>query len=418
MSFLLIFAVIAVFAAGTAVLTYWIYRVRVMHISFIPFRHSLQISMISVLSTIVFFFLIKVETRLLMIVLILVLSSLLVALELFLRKVSGSANKEIKKYRISQGKNGIQVKYSEAREASGDYPRAYMTESFFKSFHYITMCDGETSPKNKKPSNHFTVTNGIRETSDQPKLWSSKLMFLGGSTTFAREVPDDLTFASYVQRKINLGSGGVKVINHGKEGATVIDRVNWLINESQTNPGDMIVIYFGCNDCGWQIRGKFFTGDQFAFQSPLLFVLNRYKNRAFELLNWLHGELAHRHNKWCADHVFKQTVSELQRAKEWAEFRGLKYLVVLQPHVYVSKVVTQYENSLRGRFSFFLPDQLRIAYPRYEEFIKNCGYGVSLTTIYDGLDHSVYLDWAHVNARGNEVISENLYREIKNRNWL
>ena len=421
--------VLAIFAVVAPVFIYWIYRVRVLGVFYIPFRHILQISMISLLLTTVLFSLVKVETRLLMVVLILILSSSLGALELFLRKVSGSTNKGTNNFKTSQGKNGLQVKYCEAREASGDYPRVYMTESFYHTMRQTTMSERKTSPKIKELGEHydqatdylgpgFSVVNGVRGTSDQPKLWSSKLIFLGGSTTYCREVPDDLTFASFVQRKINLGSRGVKVFNHGQEGATVVNRVNCLISEVPTKSGDTIIVYFGANDSGWHVHGLTSSGPQVAFQSPMLVVLNRYKNRGFEVLKWLHGELAYNHNKRCANGAFKRTVSELQRAKEWAELRGLNYLVVLQPHVYVSKVVSEYENSIAGRFSFFLRDQLRIAYPKYEEFVKKCGYGVSFSTIFDDLAHSVYLDWCHTNARGNEIISENLYSEIKNRHWL
>ena len=422
---------IAVFVFGLPVLAYWIYRVHVMGVFFIPIRHILQLFGISAFSIIVSFSLVKAESRLLTIVLILILSSSLGALELFLRKVSKKFNKETGNYRVSQGKNGVQVKYSEAREASGDYPRVYMTESYFNSIQYGTMYERETSPKIREPGEHYdqafdylapgiSVTKGIRGTSDQPKLWSRKLLFFGGSTTFGgREVPDDLTFPSFVQRRVNLESGGeVKVINHGQGGATVIDRVNWLINETPTNPGDIVVFYFGANDCGWRVRGMTFHGYQINFQSPLLVVLNRYKDKGFEVLRWLHGELAHSHNKRYADRAFKKTVSELQRAKKWAELQELRFLVVLQPHLYLSKVVSEYENSLVGRFSFFMRDQLRIAYPKYEEFVKKCGYGVSFTTIFDDLEHSVYLDWCHVNARGNEIISDHLYREIKSRHWV
>ena len=421
---------IAAFAVGAPVLPYWIYRVRVMGIFFIPIRHILQISGISSLSITVLLFLVKVETRLSISFVILILSSLLAALEFLLRKVSKNFNKEINSYVIGPGKNGIQVKYSEAREASGDYPRAYMTESYFNSIQYGTMYERETSPKIREPGEHYdqafdylapgiSVTNGIRGTSNQPKVWSRKIMFFGGSTTFGgREVPDDLTFASFVQRRINLESGVVKVINHGQGGATVIDRVNWLINETPTNSNDIVIFYFGANDCGWRVHGTFWSSYQVNFQSPLLLVLNRYRNRGFEVLRWLHGELAHSHNKRYADRAFKKSVLELQRAKEWAVLHDLRFLVVLQPHVYFSKVVSEYEKSLAFKFSFFLRDQLRIAYPKYEEFVKKCGYGVSFTTIFDDLEHSVYLDWCHVNARGNEIISDYIYREIKSRHWV
>ena len=212
-----------------------------------------------------------------------------------------------------------------------------------------------------------------------------------------------------MQRLLNSNSHRTRVINHGKQGATVINRVKWLIEETPITSGDVIVFFFGSNDSGWKINGKLHD----TFRSPLLIITRMALGLRIEILNWLHGELAHLHNKWCADFAFKKTVAELERAKKWADNNDLRFLVVLQPNLFVSRVISKYENSLIGRFSFFLRGQIEIAYPRYEEFVKHCGYGLSFTEIFTDLDHSVFLDWAHVNARGNEIIAENLFREIK-----
>ena len=415
---------IAVFAVGAPVIPYWIYRVRVMRIFFIPIRHILQISGISALSITLFLFLVKVETRLSTSIFILVLSSLLAAFEIFLRRVQPKSGLERIDIKYGNGRNGLQVSYDEAREASGDYPRHYMTESYYDSMRVSGI---ELNPQNnikkmsKKSGVHYgdspnfcaseiSVENGIRTTTDQPTQWNRNLLLFGGSTTFGdREVPDDLTYSSYLQRIINNNSHCIRVINHGKQGASVINRLKWLIEETPTNIGDIIVFYFGDNDSGWIVNGK----SHFTFRSPLLIITSKLLGLRLEILNWLHGELVYLHNKWCADCAFKKTVSELERAKKWADNHDLRFLVVLQPNLFVSKVISKYENSLRGRFSFFLRSQIEIAYPRYEEFVKHCGYGLSFTEIFNNREYSVFLDWAHVNARGNEIIADNLFCEIK-----
>ena len=415
---------IAIFLTSVVLLTYWLARLKVQKIVVLPIRHVWQIFFANFPTIFILSYLVLNEMWLSIVSGMLLLLSLVCLLEFFLRRVQTKSGLERIDIRYNSGKNGLQVSYDEAREASGDYPRRYMTELYYDSMRLLAV---RVSPQNgiknrfKNGGGHYgdsddfclpeiSVKNGIRTTTDQPTQWNQNLLFFGGSTTFGdREVPDDLTYSSYVQRLLNSNSHRTRVINHGKQGATVINRVKWLIEETPITSGDVIVFFFGSNDSGWKINGKLHD----TFRSPLLIITRMALGLRIEILNWLHGELAHLHNKWCADFAFKKTVAELERAKKWADNNDLRFLVVLQPNLFVSRVISKYENSLIGRFSFFLRGQIEIAYPRYEEFVKHCGYGLSFTEIFTDLDHSVFLDWAHVNARGNEIIAENLFREIK-----
>ena len=418
---------IAILLTSVAVLTYWRVRISVQKIAVLPIRHVRQLFFLTFPNTFILSYLVLNEMWLLLVSAILLFLSLVCLLEFFLRQVLIKSGLERIDVRYGIGKNGSQVSYEEAREASGDYPRHYMTELFYNSMRsslishspqngtekMLKTLGGEEYDKSSVDlcGNKFSIKNGIRTTTDQPTQWNNNLLFFGGSTTFGDiEVPDDLTFSSFMQRILNSNFHRTRVINHGKRGATVVDRVKWLIEGTPTTSGDIIVFVFGSNDCGWLVNGKL----QSEFRSPLLIIARRVLGLRIEILNWIHGELAHSHNKWCSDHSFKKTVSELKRAKKWTENHDLRFLVVLQPNLYVSKVNSKYEDYLKGKFSFFLRGQIEIAYPMYEEFVKNCGYGLSLTKIFNNLEHSVFLDWAHVNARGNEIISENIYREIKN----
>jgi lysophospholipase L1-like esterase len=420
---------ISVSAAVVSLVFYWLARIIFLKVFYLPFRHFLELSVLVFPLTFGFCLILIGE---IWAILFLTLFLLVIgALEIFLRRiVEGLQSGQKIEIKYGQGRNGVQVKYPEALIASGDYPRHYMTRSFFQSIQYSTMYERELIPKSKQAGLHYdlafdyqapgiNVVNGLRTTTDQPKLFEKSLLFFGGSTTFgAREVPDDLTFSSFVQRKINENSKKVRVINHGQGGATVVDRVNWLISETPVKEGDIIVFYFGANDCGWLVTSHKRSPKQSDLRSPLLILARRLSDRKVEILNWFHGELVARHNLWCAKTQFKSTVREFDKAKKWAETRNCKFLIVLQPHLYVSKTTSHYEESLRGRFSSFLRDQLRIAYPLYESFVGTCGYGVSASHVLNDIHTSVYVDWCHVNARGNETIANFLYDSLNERGWL
>ncbi len=58
------------------------------------------------------------------------------------------------------------------------------------------------------------------------------------------------------------------------------------------------------------------------------------------------------------------------------------------------------------------------AYKRFEFWIDSVPFGVSATHIFDNSKDSIFLDWTHVNARGNELIANFIFEELKRRKLL
>ena len=55
------------------------------------------------------------------------------------------------------------------------------------------------------------------------------------------------------------------------------------------------------------------------------------------------------------------------------------------------------------------------AYKQYEAWIDTVSYAVSATHIFESAVAPVFLDWCHVNARGNEIIADFIFEELKRR---
>ena len=79
---------------------------------------------------------------------------------------------------------------------------------------------------------------------------------------------------------------------------------------------------------------------------------------------------------------------------------------------------SQYERQLEKRFSVDIRNLVLDAYRRYEEWVKETPYAVSATHIFDNAASPVFLDWAHVNARGNEIIAKFIFEELQRRGML
>lgn len=93
-------------------------------------------------------------------------------------------------------------------------------------------------------------------------------------------------------------------------------------------------------------------------------------------------------------------------------------VAVLQPNIYTLNSKSEYEINLERKFSQDFKTLVRDAYNQYEEWVKTMPYAVSATHIFDSAVAPVFLDWCHVNARGNELIAEFIFEELKRRELI
>ena len=328
-------------------------------------------------------------------------------------------------FRPKRPKLGSRLPFEEAKFASGGYPREYLTDEVFNSAaNRYWKKWSVTEFRISDPTIHFdendiidvdnfSIKNGLRTTTDTPETYDFSILLFGGSTTLMWEVPDDLTYASFLQRRFNLDKK-VRVINHGTLGATVLNRASFLIKRTPINKGDIIIFYFGINDVGQTVYGKPLS----SLRSPLLILFGKSGVQKSEIGKWVSGKLLLRHNSRCSISAFNSTVSAIGKAKKFVESHDAKIMVVLEPNLFCSKTKSGYEKSLRSHWSSFSAGQVKFCYPKYETFVDQCDFGVSLLNIFDNLDSSVYIDWCHVNARGAEIIANSLYRELVNLDYV
>ena len=400
-------------------LLYLLLRARAEKNFYTPLGHIRQISYLIFPTVFIFCFLVlnSLVFHLISILVVILLSGW--GIEALLRRFVANADRTDLSFRSNNSKWGLLLPFEEAKFATGDYPREYLTEGFYNSArHRYWKVWSVNNFQPTDPTVHFdendiinvdnfSIINGLRTTTDQPEKYDFNFLLFGGSTTLMEEVPDDLTYASFLQRRFNLNKK-VRVINHGTPGATVLNRVSFLIKRTPINKGDIVIFYFGCNDSGQSVCGR----PSSSLRSPLLILSWKLGLEKLEIGKWICGELLFRHNSRCSTSAFNSTVSAIGEAKKFVEGRGAKLMIVLQPNLFVSKTKSDYEKSLRSRWSSFTEGQVKFCYPKYETFVDQCDFGVSLTNIFDNLERSVYLDWCHVNARGAEIIANSLYKEL------
>ena len=265
-------------------------------------------------------------------------------------------------------------------------------------------------------SGSIIVSDGFRQTVGNPNSVSSTIHVLGGSTTFCAETPNNLTYSSILQAKINIQFKNVRVLNYGFSGATLPKLVE-RVELSSVNSQDFIVAYIGINEAAHlmiterkKILGPFKWLPRF---DELVTVLSRKSL----VLEWLKNTTIDR--KW---EIFDEGIFEVERSLdrliEFSEKRGVFLLLVLQPNLFTKKMYSKYEHELLNHTSTEFKNCINISYDKLEKlfFSKKSPKLVFRTAVslMDKFEISPFLDTFHVNDEGNAAIADFIFDSLQN----
>jgi hypothetical protein len=233
-------------------------------------------------------------------------------------------------------------------------------------------------------------------------------------------MPDRFTCASFLQKLINAGGGRqYEVINCGWCGATVLDRAKMLRDICDLHDEDIVVFYFGDNDSGWHYTNKDYVYVSEDIISPIVRSMKLLKTRyGFETAGWVYQELAPKLLQKFSTITVSQTIDALTGANTFCKSKAASLLAVLQPNLYTLRTKFPSEIQAEKRYSSTLKSQVLCAYQQYDKWITETPYAASAINIFDGAEAPVFLDWAHVNARGNEIIAKFIFEELRRRGML
>lgn len=268
----------------------------------------------------------------------------------------------------------------------------------------------------------LNVVSGLRVTTDSPAVSKKRIIIFGGSTVFCGEVPDNLTSCSLLQTKFNDNDISATVINYGRHGSTLQNRLLYL-ERAEFNRDDLILFWFGVNELGWKLmEGKtnipFFifllnrVSDGFKFFSKYL-ALCTFFSQLFDYLfltpvsrNYSHLDLKR----------------SLEKLKHLSQLRGFEYRVFLQPNLLTKTDLTHREQVLielflsgrRGRITKRL---LEKNYPKFRSLLD--GYrGIDASGVFLETNQEVFVDWCHLNSVGNKIVAEFIFDCIEENGLL
>ena len=248
-----------------------------------------------------------------------------------------------------------------------------------------------------------------RLTTDQPKDFSQRVLFFGGSTTFDAEVSDEHTFPSQTQRFLNDMRLNVRVENHGLIGASAI-HLNRELLQIKLSSEDIVVYFIGVNE----------AKNAIIYRNPVRRLAMRFTN-VEKFTDWIFrntnvGYLLNNAldvGKATIDgKSFEETESALNEAKDYVTSQGGAFVSIIQPHVFTRSQPLSYEIAMRESMGAY-PEVIDAVYPQLSDLVLDLDNSYDARSIFDDLQTSPFLDWCHVDRSGNESIAKFMVRVLR-----
>ena len=264
---------------------------------------------------------------------------------------------------------------------------------------------------------YLNIESGLRKTIGHSQEASKKLFLFGGSTVFCGEVRDDLTICSQIQALVNQLQIPMNVINFGRSGSTISNRLLYL-RGSDISEDDIAVFWFGVNELGWKyLEGKTaipLWASLLRLGSQVIERLSRYSAMLIWFSKYFDSLILQ--PLFCL-HAARETIKSLEGIEKLAAIKGFRTLIILQPNILTKSNLSSREKVI---FEFFSQKKrgkitkklFRINYPRFARALKPYS-GYSATDLFDNVETEVYVDWVHLNSDGNEIVARQILKLLQ-----
>ena len=260
----------------------------------------------------------------------------------------------------------------------------------------------------------INYVQGLRKTSFvlDSQLFESKIYLFGGSTIDCQEVPDDYTVASSLQKSINdTPLSRFEVVNCGVAGSTL--KANYAhLKELPVKQGDVCIFYFGANELAGEDSKLYLTKFSTQLISKLKFI--NFFIRKFNivlLIRTLRKLQNIDKNHFYFAEKSKIIKEILAKIYEQSEEKNFKMVAILQPLLITRVPKNKFEKKYQ---KFFGKDYARQYI--YESLIADLQgepYFFDGRGIFNDSGLDVYLDWAHTNYLGNQIISDFIHSVLR-----
>ena len=187
------------------------------------------------------------------------------------------------------------------------------------------------------------------------------------------------------------------------------------LQQIEVKPGDIVIVYFGVNDAKvnnfFQIATRPFN--LWPGYIQLLGFLRIKLN--LQVANWIWLETVRPDfdRQWNRSKVGAETLlADLKNIHCFSERTDSKFIAILQPHIFTKKTSDKFENTVKKKYASSLEKVISLQYKAYLSSFSKFEWFYDFRQAFDTLDESPYVDWVHVNASGNQRISEEVLKIV------
>jgi lysophospholipase L1-like esterase len=208
------------------------------------------------------------------------------------------------------------------------------------------------------------------------------------------------------------------VLNHGVGGSTIGDclRRIKLLNLSKS---DVVLVLFGDNDIGINSPRKIVGRGIFRaipFWGKLLLVLKSHS----KILNWIFLETVEYQytNSETNASLLGNTISNYLQIGEYLKSLNIPVCFVLQPNLYTKVPTSEDEIRLKSTYPKHWEQIVVSGYRTLRDSLESDSCFLDISDLFNDKSGSYFLDWAHVNSIGNEVISSVMFNVLRGRELI
>ena len=264
----------------------------------------------------------------------------------------------------------------------------------------------------------INVRSGLRVTPDQPTDSVGKVHLFGGSTIFAYEVTDEDTPAAFLQRQFNKLDIRYSVLNHGVGGSTIGDCLR-RIKLSNLSESDVVLVLFGDNDIGINAPRKIVGRGIFRaipFWGKLLLVLKSH----LKILNWIFLEtVEYKYTDLETNaYLHSNTISNYSQIGEYLKSLNIPVCFLLQPNLYTRVPTSDDEIRLKSTYPKHWAKTVISGYQILRDSLGSDSCFLDISDLFNDKSGAYFLDWAHVNSIGNEIIASEMFNVLNDRELI
>ena len=264
----------------------------------------------------------------------------------------------------------------------------------------------------------INVINGLRQTPGHPTDYLRSVHLFGGSTIFAYEVSDDGTPSALLQKHFNETGIKFAVFNHGVGGSTIGDCMKRLklVNLSK---GDVVVVLFGVNDVGINSPRKMIGRGAFRLIPFWGKLLNVLKNNV-RICKWLFLEtVEYRFTDLETNpDALNKTIKDYLCICEYLKSLDIRVCFLLQPNIYTKVPNNEFEVRLKSTYPKHWEQTVASGFRVLRGSLKDQADFLDISSVFNKKTGSYFLDWAHVNTPGNEIIADEMFKVLKSNDLI